>query len=393
MDAARGREGCAIGRKRYGILADPQVGRIARTLDAMNLSKFTRIGALTLAVLHTVVFISGCEVVTEFTNEPPKITYFTVPAEVAYGETVEFKVGAYDAENDPLTYSWEVSAGRLTNPAEPEVQWTAPELPPGEAAPAKVVSVDVSVQDRGEEDASETGSIIVFSKTYRIMETFMGTYTLISKRVQGARVEETGVLRLTPTTFTREFRASVDGDVQIIVGSYKLVVPFGMKHGRMQWLTQGDPAPSVATYSREDQRLSIFFPATSTEYVYTREGTDPGAVDSEPINTDKAPVEITDETFANTVLDAELPVVVEFRADWSPFCKQMTPIVAAVAVGSGDTFIVGRLDIDKNPETLQAYKIDGIPTYLVFRDGKEVARFAGAMPKPIFVQKILDALK
>ena len=359
----------------------------------MNFSKFTRIGALTLAVLHIVVFISGCEVVTEFTNEPPKITYFIVPVEVAYGETVEFKVGAYDAEDDPLTYSWEVSAGTLSGNTEPEVQWTAPEFSTEEEVLSKAVRVDVSVQDGGEKEASKTGSITVFSKTYRLLETLTGTYTLISKRVQGARVEETGGLRLTPTTFTRESQSPVGGGVQVIAGSYKLVAPFGMKHGQMQWLTQEDPAPSVATYSREDQRLAIFFPATSTEYVYTREGTDPGAVDPEPINTDGSPVEITDETFINKVLNAELPVVVEFRADWSPFCKQMTPIVAAVAVGSGDTFIVGRLDIDKNPETLQAYKVDGIPTYLVFRDGKEVARFAGAMPKPVFLQKILDALK
>lgn len=359
----------------------------------MNPSKFTQIGALTLAVLHIVVFISGCEVVTEFTNDPPKITYFTVPAEVEYGETVEFKVGAYDSEDDPLTYSWEVSAGRLTNPAEPEVQWTAPELPPGEVVPSKAVRVQASVRDRGEEETSKATSITVFSKTYRLIETLMGTYTLISKRVQGARVEETGVLRLTSTTFRQEFRSPVGGGAPVIAGSYKLVEPFGMKHGRMHWLTQGDPAPSVATYSWEHQRLVIFFPATSTEYVYTREGTDPAEVDSEPINTDKAPVEITDETFVNKVLNAKLPIVVEFRADWSPFCKQMNPIVEAVTVGSHDTFIIGRLDIDKNPVTVQAYKVDGIPTYLVFRDGKEVARFAGAVPKPVFLQKILDALK
>lgn len=254
----------------------------------MNLSKFARIGALTLAVLHIVVFISGCEVVTEFTNDPPKITYFTVPVEVEYGETVAFRVGAYDAQDDPLTYSWEVSAGRLTTPAEPEVEWTAPELPPGE-----VVRVDVSVQDSGEEETSKTGSITVFSKTYRLI----------------------------------------------------------------------------------------------------REGADPGTADSEPINTNGSPVEITDETFGTEVLPAKLPVVVEFRADWSPFCKQMNPIVEAVAVGSRDTFIVGRLDIDKNPGTPRAYKVDDIPTYLVFRDGTEVARFEGPMPKPVFLQKILDALK
>lgn len=363
----------------------------------MNFSQVTRIDAFILSVLQIVIFISGCEVVTEFTNDPPKIIHFTVPAEVEYGETVEFRITAYDPEDDPLTYSWEVSAGTLTNYAEPEVQWTAPEIPPGEVVPSKVVRVHASVQDSGEEETSKTASIIAFSRTYKVMQALTGTYTLISKRVHGARVEETGILRLTATTFTREFRVSIDGEVQgpvqVIAGSYKLVDPFGTRHGVIHWLTRGDPVPSVGTYSWDSERLVIFFPATATEYVYIREGTDPGDIDSELINTDEVYIEITDETFVTRVLNARLPVVVEFRADWSPFCKQMNPIVDAVAVGSRDTFIIGRLDIDQNPVTVQAYKVDDIPIYLVFRDGKEVARFAGPMPKPVFVQKILDALK
>lgn len=363
----------------------------------MDVSKLIQRGAIVSAVLQIVVFISGCEVVTEFTNDPPKIIYFTVPAEVAYGKTVEFKVGAFDPEDDPLIYSWEVSAGTLTNFAEPEVQWTAPDLPPGEEVPSTVVRVHASVQDSGEEQTSKTASITVFSETYRVGQAFVGAYILVSKRVHGARVEETGVLRLTTNTFTREFRSSVgggvQGPVQVIDGSYKLVEPFGARHGVIHWLTPGDPTPSVSTYSWESERLVIFFPTTATEYVYTREGVDPGHVDPKPVDTDGAPVEITDETFVTEVLNAELPVVVEFRADWDPFCRQMKPIVDAVAVGPRDAFIIGRLDIDKNPVTVQAYKIDGLPTYLVFRGGTEIARFEGAMPKPVFVQKILDALK
>ena len=359
----------------------------------MNFSQLTQRGALILSVLQIAIFISGCEIRTEFTNEPPKIINFTVPAEVEYGETVEFRIIVYDAEDDLLTYSWKVSAGTLTNYAEPEVQWTAPEIPPGEMVPSTVVRVDVSVQDSGEEDTSKRASITVFSKMYRFMQAFIGTYTLVSKRVQGGRVEETGILRLTTTTFTREFQTSVDGEVQVITGSYKCVDPFDTKHGGIHWLTDGDPTPSIGTYSWDSERLVIFFPATATQYVYAREGTDPGDIDPEPINTDGTPVEITDETFVTTVLNAKLPIVFEFRADWSPFCRQMRPIVDAVAVGSRDTFIMARLDIDKNPLTPRAYKVDDIPTYLVFRDGKEVARFAGPMPKPIFVQKILDALK
>ena len=359
----------------------------------MTFSQLTRIGAVILSVLQIVIFISGCEIRTEFTNAPPKITYFTVPAEVEYGETVEFKVGVYDAEDDPLTYSWEVSAGTLTNYTEPEVQWTAPEILPEAVVPSTVVRVHATVQDSGEEATSKTASITVFSKTYRLIETLIGTYTLVSKRILGTRIEGTGVLQLTTTTFTREFQTSVAGEVQVISGVYKLVAPFGAEQGRIRWLTDGEPSPSVANYSWEHQRLVIFFPATATEYIYIREGADPGDLDSEPINADTAPFEITDETFDTLVLNAKLPVVVEFKADWDPFCKQMRPIVDTAAVGFRDTFIIGRLDINENPLTPRAYKVDGLPTYLVFRDGKEVVRFAGPMPKPIFSQKVFDALK
>ena len=176
----------------------------------MNFSQLTQRGALILSVLQIAIFISGCEAV----NDPPKIITFTVPAEVEYGKTVEFRiiVGADDPEGNPLTYSWEVSAGTLIGSTEPEVQWTAPELPLGEMVPSTVVRVDVSVQDSGEEDTSKRASITVFSKTYKIVQALVGTYILVSKRVHGARVEETGVLRLTTTTF--EFQTSVDGEVQ-----------------------------------------------------------------------------------------------------------------------------------------------------------------------------------
>jgi thioredoxin 1 len=71
----------------------------------------------------------------------------------------------------------------------------------------------------------------------------------------------------------------------------------------------------------------------------------------------------------------------------------MKPIVASVALEHRATFIIGKLDIDENPLTTRKYNVGGIPAYLVFRDGALVARFGGAMPKQIFVKRILDALK
>ncbi|MYB00796.1 thioredoxin, partial [Candidatus Poribacteria bacterium] len=116
-------------------------------------------------------------------------------------------------------------------------------------------------------------------------------------------------------------------------------------------------------------------------------------INPDPVNTDGKPVTITDATFNTKVLESELPVVLEFGADWCPFCRQMRPIVESVALEHRNTFVIGQLDIDENPLTTRKYNVGGIPAYLVFRDGTLVAKFGGAMPKQIFVQRILDALK
>jgi thioredoxin 1 len=413
----------------------------------MNFSKLTRIGLVLLLVLQIAV-LTSCEQYRELTNDPPKITTFTVPAEVAYGETVKLSVRVFDPEDDTLTYVWDVSDGTLIGDTGPEVQWTAPELPPEEIVPPKVVTIHVSVRDSGEEAVSKTASIIVFSKSYKVAQALSGTYTLVSKRVHGDSVEVAGMLRLTTTTFTRESQDILEGEIQgqtqFVSGTYKLIKPFDERSGTIHWFTHGARTPSISTYTWDGRLLVLFLPATSMQYVYRRVGADPGGFETddvtiqdggdvgpEPINTDPEPIEvveedvepepigpdnepvevveedvepepanpdgkpvvITDATFKTRVLNAELPVVLEFEADWCPFCRQMKPIVESVALEHRDTFIIGKLDIDENLQTTEAYKVKGIPTYVVFRNGAEVGRFVGAMPKEHFIQQILKALK
>jgi thioredoxin 1 len=413
----------------------------------MNFSKLTRIGLVLLLVLQIAV-LTSCEQYRELTNDPPKITTFTVPAEVAYGETVKLSVRVFDPEDDTLTYVWDVSDGTLIGDTGPEVQWTAPELPPEEIVPPKVVTIHVSVRDSGEEAVSKTASIIVFSKSYKVAQALSGTYTLVSKRVHGDSVEVAGMLRLTTTTFTRESQDILEGEIQgqtqFVSGTYKLIKPFDERSGTIHWFTHGARTPSISTYTWDGRLLVLFLPATSMQYVYRRVGADPGGFETddvtiqdggdvgpEPINTDPEPIEvveedvepepigpdnepvevveedvepepanpdgkpvvITDATFKTRVLNAELPVVLEFEADWCPFCRQMKPIVESVALEHRDTFIIGKLDIDENLQTTEKYKVKGIPTYVVFRNGAEVGRFVGAMPKEHFIQQILKALK
>ncbi len=389
----------------------------------MNYSKLTQIGVVILLVLQ-ISILTGCEQYKELTNDPPKITNFTVPPEVAYGETVEFRVRVFDSEDDALTYSWDVSHGAFIGEAGPTVQWKAPELPNNEEnAPPTTVTVDVAVRDGGDEEIRQTAEIMVFSKPYKIAQSMSGVYILVSKEVLGEPVAEGGNMRLTPTTFTREFQKIVDGEVQglsqFISGSYKLVEPFDERRGTIHWYANAESVPSASTYTWDGRLLVLFWPDDATRYVYSliskdsedlplnEDGAginpDPantrgvpvvgGDVAPEPANPGGKPIAITDATFNAKVLGAKLPFVLEFRADWCPFCKQMKPIVEVVASENRNTLIIGRLDIDNNPLTTKEYKVDGIPVYIVFRNGKEATRFAGAMPKGVFVEKVLNALK
>ena len=388
----------------------------------MNLFKPIQIGRVILLVLY-IAILSGCDQYKEFTNDPPEITNLTVPAEVEYGETVQLRIRAFDANDDDLTYIWDVSEGTLTGDTGPEVQWTAPESTE-EMVPSRVVNVNVYVRDGSEKDASKTATILVYSKRYRIAETLSGTYTLVSKSVQGDLVQVTGTLRLTPTTFTQEFQEVLEGEAQsqkqFLTGSYKLVRPFSPNSGTIHWFIHGNPRASVSIYTWDERFLALVFPTDATQYIYSRAGAVPEVVETddepvddnidvepepidpepvedegepEPVNADGKPVTITDATFKANVLEAELPVVLEFEADWCPFCRQMKPIVESVALEHRDTFIIGKLDIDENRQTTAKYKVKGIPTYIVFRNGAEVTRFAGAMPKEVFLQQILKSLK
>ncbi len=97
----------------------------------------------------------------------------------------------------------------------------------------------------------------------------------------------------------------------------------------------------------------------------------------------------TDADFDKDVLNSEVPVLVDFWAEWCGPCRMMGPTVDQIAADYAGKVKVGKLDVDANQQSAMRYGIRGIPTVLLFKGGKVVEQKVGAIGKPEF-QKLLD---
>jgi thioredoxin 1 len=92
-------------------------------------------------------------------------------------------------------------------------------------------------------------------------------------------------------------------------------------------------------------------------------------------------IHVSDETFDQEVLKSELPVLVDYWAEWCGPCKMLAPIVDEIAKEYEGRLKVCKLDIDANPLTPPKYGIRGIPTLMLFKNGEVVATKVGAISK------------
>ncbi|WSA73923.1 thioredoxin [Streptomyces sp. NBC_01800] len=103
--------------------------------------------------------------------------------------------------------------------------------------------------------------------------------------------------------------------------------------------------------------------------------------------------EVTDATFDGEVLGAELPVLVEFTADWCGPCRQLAPVLSAIAAEEADRIKIVQLDGDHNPGITSRYGVLSMPTLMVFRSGEPVQSMVGARPKRRLLQELEDVLE
>jgi len=101
-----------------------------------------------------------------------------------------------------------------------------------------------------------------------------------------------------------------------------------------------------------------------------------------------APVIVTDATFQQEVLDSDLPVLVDLWAPWCGPCRMIAPIVEKLAREYAGRLKVAKLNVDDNPRTAAAYHVQGIPTLLIFKNGRVADRIVGVAPEPLLRGKV-----
>jgi len=101
------------------------------------------------------------------------------------------------------------------------------------------------------------------------------------------------------------------------------------------------------------------------------------------------PINVTDEAFEKTVINSEMPVIVDFWAPWCGPCKMVGPILEKIAKEFAGKVIVAKVNTDNDSEWANKYGVQGIPTMLFMANGKVIHQQVGALPEPM-LRTVLD---
>lgn len=101
-----------------------------------------------------------------------------------------------------------------------------------------------------------------------------------------------------------------------------------------------------------------------------------------------APIDVTQATFKSEVVDSDIPVVVDFWAEWCGPCQQLSPIIDEIAEEMDGPIKVAKVNLDEERELGALFQVLSIPTVLLFKGGQKVDEFVGLRPKPEIVSRI-----
>jgi thioredoxin 2 len=108
---------------------------------------------------------------------------------------------------------------------------------------------------------------------------------------------------------------------------------------------------------------------------------------ADPTGAPGRPIDLTDDSFDRVLGEAGRPVLVDFWAPWCGHCRTLAPVVEQFAGRHGNV-LVAKLNTEENPRTPARFGVRGIPTMILFENGKEAARLSGAMPLPALEQQL-----
>ena len=103
---------------------------------------------------------------------------------------------------------------------------------------------------------------------------------------------------------------------------------------------------------------------------------------------DSATLTVSDDSFAEDVLQSSEPVLVDFWATWCGPCRMVAPVLEEIATEKAGQLRVAKLDVDANPETARDFQVVSIPTMILFKDGQPVKRIVGAKGKAALLREL-----